>query len=169
MNLNLIKGIIFIPGTALVFIPALILAAAAAAGQGEISLAGYRSVRFWIALVLASDGLTLAAWTGMLFKTVGEGTPSPWDPPGKLVVRGPYRLVRNPMIAGVLLLLGAETLFFGSWYLALWLCVFFGLKSAYLVRVEEPELERRFGESYRRYKDNVPRWIPRLRPWEDGT
>lgn len=168
MSLNLIKGMLFIPGTALVFVPALILGATAA-GQGEISLAGSGSVRFWIALVLASDGLILAAWTGTLFKTVGEGTPSPWDLPRKLVLRGPYLLFRNPMIAGVLLLLGAESLLFGSWYIALWLCVFFVLKTAYLVRVEEPELERRFGESYRRYKENVPRWIPRLQPWEDGA
>ena len=166
MNLNLIKGILFIPGTALVFVPALILWVSAA-GKGEIALAGPGMVRFWIALVLVSDGLTLAVWTGILFRTVGEGTPSPWDPPRRLVLRGPYRFVRNPMIAGVLLLLGAESLLFGSWYLAVWLCVFLVLKTAYLQRVEEPELERRFGQRYRRYRENVPRWIPRLRPWEE--
>ncbi len=166
MNLNLIKGILFIPGTALVFVPTVILWISTA-GTGEIALAGPRTVRFWIALVMISDGLTLAVWTGILFRTVGKGTPSPWDPPRRLVLSGPYRFVRNPMIAGVLLLLGAESLIFGSWYLALWLCVFFVLKTAYLLRVEEPELERRFGQRYRRYRENVPRWIPSLRPWEE--
>ena len=44
--------------------------------------------------------------------------------------------------------------------------VFFLLNTIYLIRVEEPALERRFGEDYRRYKANVPRWIPRVAPWD---
>ena len=43
---------------------------------------------------------------------------------------------------------------------------FFGLNVTYIPLVEERALEERFGESYREYKKNVPRWIPRLRPWQ---
>ena len=54
------------------------------------------------------------------------------------------------------------------WHLAAWMAVFFLLKMLYFLRFEEPGLEKRFGDSYRRYKANVPRWIPRLRPWDPG-
>lgn len=32
--------------------------------------------------------------------------------------------------------------------------------------LEEPQLEERFGDSYRRYCRHVPRFVPRLPPWE---
>jgi protein-S-isoprenylcysteine O-methyltransferase Ste14 len=94
--------------------------------------------------------------------------PAPWAPPEKLVVLGPYRHVRNPMNSGMLLILGAEALLIGSWQLAVWMGVFFAVCAVYFPCYEEPGLERRFGAAYRQYRANVPRWIPRLRPWE-GT
>ena len=122
--------------------------------------------RFWIGAVLAAAGFAVAVWTVRLFATAGEGTPAPWAPPTKLVVRGPYRHVRNPMLSSVNVMLAAESLLFGSWYLAGWMVVFVLLNTTYFIRSEEPVLERRFGESYRRYKANVPRWIPRWRRWD---
>jgi protein-S-isoprenylcysteine O-methyltransferase Ste14 len=98
---------------------------------------------------------------------VGQGTPAPWDPPKKLVVRGPYRYVRNPMITGALLLLLAEAMLLQSWPIAIWLVLFFIGNSVYFPLVEEKGLEKRFGDAYRKYKANVPRWIPRLRAWKD--
>ena len=66
-------------------------------------------------------------------------------------------------------MLGAESFLLGSWHLAGWMSVFFLLMTLIFLWVEEPDLERRFGDSYRRYKANVPRWIPRLRPWDPGV
>lgn len=128
--------------------------------------AGLAEVRFWIGLVVAVAGLVPAVWTARLFLTVGEGTPAPWAPPKRLVVLGPYRHVRNPMIMGVLGVLAAESLLLGSWPIAGWMLVFCLVQMIYLISVEEPTLERRFGEDYRRYKANVPRWIPRVAPWD---
>ena len=115
MNLQLIKAIIVLPGSALVYVPGAILWFVAESGAATAP-AGGAQPRFWFALVLGTSGLALAVWTTSLFRTVGEGTPAPWAPPKKLVVRGPYRHVRNPMITSVLLMLGAESLFFGSWH-----------------------------------------------------
>ena len=165
MNLELIKANVILPGTALVYIPGAMLWLVAESGAA-ISLAGLARPRFWFALVLGASGLALAVWTVRLFRTVGEGTPAPWAPPKRLVVRGPYRHVRNPMITSVLLMLGAESLFFGSWHLAGWMVVFLLGNAVYFPLVEERALERRFGDAYRLYKANVPRWIPSWRSWD---
>ena len=110
-------------------------------------------------------GLAFAIWTFRLFVAEGEGTPAPWDPTKKLVVRGPYQYVRNPMITGVLFMLAGEALFFRSWPVAGWLFFFFLANAIYFPLSEETALEHRFGDAYRIYKANVPRWIPRVTPW----
>ncbi len=165
MKRELFKAVVILPGTALVYVPGAILWLTSGL-PGGMAPAGPAEPRFWIGAVLAAMGFPLAVWTARLFVTAGEGTPAPWAPPRKLVVRGPYRYVRNPMLSSVNVMLAAEALLFGSWYLAGWLVVFILFNTAYFIRIEEPALERRFGESYRLYKANVPRWIPRWRPWD---
>jgi protein-S-isoprenylcysteine O-methyltransferase Ste14 len=110
-------------------------------------------------------GLALFSWCVSLFARVGQGTLAPWDPTRNLVAIGPYRFVRNPMISGMALVLLGKALIWGSWAISLWACVFVGISHVYFVLLEEPGLEERFGENYCVYKANVPRWIPRLRPW----
>jgi protein-S-isoprenylcysteine O-methyltransferase Ste14 len=165
MKLPLIKAIIILPGTALIFVPGLIMWFS---GEAETHFTPLNpaDLRLWIALVPLALGLALAMWTVRLFMHIGLGTPAPWDPPKKLVVHGPYRHVRNPMITSVLFILGAESLWFGSWPIAGWMLVFFVANAVYFPLKEEPDLEQRFGADYRLYKANVPRWIPRLRPWD---
>ena len=165
MRFEFIKAIIILPGTVLVFVPALILWLSAGSSMA-MAPAEFAGARFWIGLVVGVVGFVIAAWSARLFLTVGEGTPAPWAPPRKLVVVGLYRYVRNPMIRGVIRMLAAEALLFGSWPIAGWMLVFFLLKTIYLIRVEEPALEQRFGEDYRLYKANVRRWIPRVTPWD---
>jgi protein-S-isoprenylcysteine O-methyltransferase Ste14 len=108
-------------------------------------------------------GLAFVVWTISLFVRVGRGTLAPWDPTQRLVVRGPYRRVRNPMISGVGAILLGEVLIGGSPWLALWFAIFAALNAVYIPLAEEPGLRRRFGDDYRAYADEVPRWIPRLR------
>ena len=115
------------------------------------------------ALVLAG----LAVWyaTVRLFARVGEGTLAPWDPTRKLVVLGPYRYVRNPMITGVLLVLVGEAALFGSPWILAWAAAFFAVNAVWFPLVEEPGLVERFGREYEDYRRAVPRWLPRRRPW----
>ena len=117
MNRELIKAIIVLPGTALVYVPGAILWLVTELGL-DLAPARLAPPRLWIGLVLGTSGFALAVWTVSLFRFVGEGTPAPWAPPKNLVVRGPYRHVRNPMITSVLVMLAAESLYFGSWHLA---------------------------------------------------
>ena len=112
------------------------------------------------------SGLALAVATIGLFITTGEGTIAPWDPPQRLVVRGVYRHVRNPMITGLCLVLLGEALLAAS--LPLLGLFAFGviMNVIYIPLSEEPGLARRFGDDYLAYKRNVPRWVPRLTPWK---
>lgn len=121
-----------------------------------------------LGLLVFSLGLALTAWCVRLFAQVGDGTLAPWDPAQKLVTAGPYQLVRNPMISGVAIMLLGEALYFGSWIIEVWAIAFVAINHVYFVFYEEPELEKRFGDAYRRYKANVPRWIARLTPWKGG-
>ena len=120
------------------------------------------------ASVVGAIGFALFASSIWLFATVGRGTLAPWDPTERLVVRGPYRYVRNPMLSGVLLMLAATSIAFGSALLAGWTLFFFALNTVYFIRSEEPGLRRRFGDSYEVYCRNVPRWLPRWAPWNGG-
>ena len=162
-----IKAIVVLPGTVLVLVPAVILALTGIDGRfAEPTLAGL--FFFWSALFCAAAGLGLAAWCMTLFHRRGRGTPAPWDPPRKLVVAGPYRHVRNPMIISVLLILAAEALLLRAWALAAWGAIFFLGNCLYFPLVEEPGLVNRFGDDYREYRANVPRWIPRRKAWRRG-
>jgi protein-S-isoprenylcysteine O-methyltransferase Ste14 len=122
-------------------------------------------LRVFVGAAVFVWGFVFFAWCVSLFARVGRGTLAPWDPTRHLVVAGPYRFVRNPMISGVALMLFGEAAFWGSVAVGLWTASFLAINHLYFVLSEEPGLERRFGQEYRAYKAEVPRWIPRLRPW----
>jgi len=169
MMWRMIRTLLILPGTAIVLVPGLILwAAAGTPVTGALSDPGAApgEAPFWIGLGTFAAGLFLAGWTMNLFMAVGQGTPAPWDPPQNLVVQGPYRHVRNPMISSVLFMLLGEALMAQSWPLAAWGLFFFAANAVYFPGVEEKGLERRFGGEYLTYKANVPRWLPRLKPWQ---
>ena len=118
-----------------------------------------------LGVALIAAGLMLIVWTVALFARIGRGTLAPWDPPTRLVVRGPYRHVRHPMISGVVLVLLGEAVLLGSTALLLWAGSVVAVHVLYLPLVEEPRLRRRFGEELETYCEGVRRWVPRVRPW----
>jgi protein-S-isoprenylcysteine O-methyltransferase Ste14 len=111
-------------------------------------------------------GVLLFASTLRRFATEGKGTLAPWDPPRKLVVHGPYRYVRNPMISGVLIIILGEALVLLSKSHFWWFLTFFAINAVYIPLLEEPMLQSRFGDSYTEYRRHVPRLIPRFTPWQ---
>jgi protein-S-isoprenylcysteine O-methyltransferase Ste14 len=115
--------------------------------------------------VLAGIGFMLFFNSLRRFHVDGQGTLAPWDAPRRLVVAGPYRYVRNPMISGVIMILGAEALLLQSGPHGWWAAVFVAINATYIPLLEEPILEMRFGPSYVDYRRHVPRLVPRLRPW----
>ncbi len=96
------------------------------------------------------------------FALRGEGTPAPIDPPKKLVMEGPYRVVQNPMYWSVAFVMLGEAILFRSPPLAKWSAAFFAATIAFVLLYEEPTLRRKFGAEYEEYCRRVPRWIPRF-------
>lgn len=114
-------------------------------------------------LFLAASALGVISAATMAI--IGRGTPLPLDCPRELVVRGPYRFVRNPMaLAGISQGI-AVGLYFGSPIVVLY-ALAGGPVWNYLVRPwEEKDLDNRFGESFRTYQREVRCWCPRLTPY----
>jgi protein-S-isoprenylcysteine O-methyltransferase Ste14 len=118
-----------------------------------------------VGFLLLIVGLILFSASLGKFVTEGEGTLAPWDPPRRLVIRGPYRYIRNPMISGVVLVLFGEALILLSRPHLTWALVFLAANFIYIPLIEEAGLRRRFGDAYVEYCHHVPRLIPRLTPW----
>jgi protein-S-isoprenylcysteine O-methyltransferase Ste14 len=158
------RAIALLPGTVAALMPLLVLIVTGSDigwGLGE----GLAVLPVLLGLALIAAGFALWLWTVRLFARVGRGTLAPWDPTRHLVVEGPYRHVRNPMIAAVVTVLAGEAALFGSLPLLIWCVAFLGLNHLFFLIHEEPGLVRRFGDEYRAYRHNVPRWLPRRTPW----
>ena len=125
----------------------------------------------WITIagfVVLAAGLGILVTSVVSMIRIGKGTLAPWDPAVHLIVTGLYAHTRNPMITGVLITLLGESMMVHSLPIFFWMLGFFAFNNIYFSLVEEPLLIKWFGEEYLEYRKNVPRWIPRLRPWKQG-
>jgi len=111
-------------------------------------------------LVLALVGLALAARSAQLLAGRGRPKRGPQPP---FVIAGPYLRVRNPLFAGLVVMLAGAALALGSWLLAAVALGAFLAAHVWVIRVEEPRLGARFGNAYAEYLRRIPRWLPRRR------
>lgn len=164
-KLEHIKAIIQLPFLVIVVVPLLLLNLVSSPNWlSNFSVFEYYSLP--IAILICCIGFSLFAHTLYLFNKIGNGTLAPWNPTRKMVIHGIYRYVRNPMLIAVNLILLGEVFFFKSELLLYWNIFFFILNHFYFVYKEEPGLFKRFGQEYKEYYDNVPRWIPRVKAWK---
>jgi protein-S-isoprenylcysteine O-methyltransferase Ste14 len=143
-------------GFLLIYLPARVLASAGIVrplAMGAPQVAG---------IIVGSIGAAVALWCIFTFATIGKGTPAPFDPPRRLVIRGPYRFVRNPMYIGATLALAGATLFYKSAPLLAYGGVFLLACHLFVLAYEEPTLRRTFGPEYEAYSQRVRRW------WSSG-
>ena len=115
------------------------------------------------ALVAAGLAVLVATYAG--FARDGIGTPSPMAPPRELVVSGAYRYARNPMYVATAAVILGEGLVLRQPILLVAAVVYCAALGALAHFREEPLLSARFGPSYDAYRDAVPGWVPRLRPY----
>ena len=115
-----------------------------------------------IALMVVGFPIALACIANFVIR--GKGTPAPFDAPRVFVPRGPYQYVRNPMYLGAWLALVGFGLYERSGSILIFSVLLLLAVHFFVVFVEEPGLERRFGETYLAYKRAVHRWVPRFHP-----
>ncbi len=144
----------------LVFLPSRLLSSS---GVRPPSHTGVLQV---VGLLVSGAGLTLALSCVLAFALIGKGTPAPFDPPRTLVVRGPYRWVRNPMYVGAATALAGAATYYQSLPLLGYVLVFLLISHTFVLTYEEPVLRRTFGPEYDSYCRRVGRWLPR-RPTAD--
>lgn len=152
-----VGALLLLPINVLIIIPAIFL---------DLNAPEFNNWTSWLAVVTGFLGLALVVSCVRLFaKSGGDGTPAPWDPVANLIITGPYRYVRNPMLSGVIIILFSEALVFWSLSFFIYTTLFVLLNMAYFPLVEEPGLIKRYGAAYKIYMNNVPRWIPLIKPY----
>src|SRR5258708_3641592 len=122
-------------------------------------------------IVALLAGAALVLLCGALLSTSGIGTlrGEEWFMPRKFVATGPFRFVRNPMsLGGAVLMTGIALWHQSTLGIGLTVALFLVFHLV-VVYKEEPGLEKRFGDSYREYRRNVPRWVPRITPWQRAS
>jgi protein-S-isoprenylcysteine O-methyltransferase Ste14 len=146
---------ILVPGFWTVVMPYWLLPHGTRPDVQGVGAAGCLLIAGGVALYLAC-----AFWG---FALRGGGTPLPMDPPKKLVVEGPYRMVRNPMYWSVAFVMLGEAAVFHSFALVELVAAFGVGVIVFVLLYEEPTLRRKFGSEYEEYCRRVPRWLPRFK------
>jgi protein-S-isoprenylcysteine O-methyltransferase Ste14 len=122
-----------------------------------------QSFLMYVGVLLFFLGAALLFFGAYYLVLRGDGTPLPFDPPKRMVVAGPYARMQHPMALGLVMLIFAEAFWFYSASLLVYAVLLTFLMNLYLTYLEEPRLEKRFGDDYRAYRTVVPRWMPRLK------
>ncbi len=116
-----------------------------------------------VGIILMWSGAALAIWCTILMFLFGRGTPLVTSAPQKIMAHNIYAYVRHPMMWALFIVVLGEVLTFGQYILLVWLIAMSRIIYLIVVNYEEPQLERRFGESWKEYCQKVPPWIPRFR------
>lgn len=151
----LLKNLVFtliVPGTVAVYIPLLIVRRVSALWRIDVA-----SV---VGLILVAVGAGLYLWCLREFAATGRGTPAPIDAPTRLVMRGPYQYVRNPMYVAVLVTIVGWSVAFLLPLLLVYAAAVAGVFHLFVIFYEEPALRQQFGEDYEEYVILVNRWTP---------
>jgi protein-S-isoprenylcysteine O-methyltransferase Ste14 len=141
-------------GLLLIYVPSQLLARA---GLVRPEVMGPPQI---VGTIIGAVGAAIALWCIFTFATTGKGTPAPFDPPRRLVIRGPYRFVRNPMYIGAAIALAGAALFYASLSILIYAGVFLVATHLFVIGYEEPTLRRTFGAEYEAYCARVRRWWP---------
>jgi protein-S-isoprenylcysteine O-methyltransferase Ste14 len=123
-------------------------------------------IKWIIIIILLVTGLIYGIWSVIIQNTIGEGGPVEIgnieiSPKTKnLVVSGPYKNTRNPMLFGTFLIYLAFALFINSIASVVLVCAIFVFMLTVVVKMEEKRLLKDFGKQYEEYRKKVSMFIP---------
>lgn len=149
----------------LVVLPAIIVWIENRIGLPQFSFAMQKPLAAIIFVAISSIGVS-ASYT---MSKLGGGTPLPMDTASKLVIRGVYAYVRNPMaISGV-----GQGFIVALWYGSPLVAVY-ALTGAIIWQtifrpLEEEDLAANFGAEYEDYRRSVKCWIPRMTAYSENS
>lgn len=109
-------------------------------------------------LTILYAGMALVAWAAWNLRSAGSGTVPPRG--DRLVVTGPYRFVRHPVYAGLIVALGGASLTARSLYGLLATLLTFLPAEMIRARLEDEDLGERFGEEWRDWAARTGGFIP---------
>lgn len=117
------------------------------------------AVAAWIGLGLLWCGIALRFWS---FRTLGRYftfiVQTSADQP--VITDGPYRVIRHPSYAGILLAVTGLGLFIGNWLSLVSLTIAMACGLVFRIRVEERALLQNLGDDYRNYAATRKRLVP---------
>ena len=122
----------------------------------------YYPINLILGLLLIVPGLLFAFWSNYAQYTLGRGTPVPLMATQNLVVQPPYTYCRNPMALGAIGMYLGVAILFGSPGAGLLVLLGAAALLTYIKRVEEKEMELRFGQDYLEYRRRTPFLLPRF-------
>jgi protein-S-isoprenylcysteine O-methyltransferase Ste14 len=131
--------------------------------QFELPRLAYGAVNVILGCVFIVAGFLLGWWTNYVQFTIGRGTPVPIMATQQLIIQKPYNYCRNPMALGAIVAYLGVAILIGSISAVVLVLIGTVLLLVYIKFLEEKEMELRFGEAYREYREQTPFIIPRLR------
>jgi protein-S-isoprenylcysteine O-methyltransferase Ste14 len=131
-----------------------------------IGLTGSRIVRLAISGPLFILGVIFMIWSNVALITIGKGGPteafnvaiSPKTK--KLVIVGPYKYTRNPMVFGAFSIYTAVGIFLNSPFCLAAILLFIFMARYCLKHSEEKRLLKDFGDEYKEYQKHVSMILP---------
>ncbi|MEI7501397.1 MAG: isoprenylcysteine carboxylmethyltransferase family protein, partial [Bacteroidota bacterium] len=161
ISIRLIDGTLYAfigPFTVLYIIPHFLMSVVNIKSQEGFGLPGVKIV----GIILMWSGTALAIWCIILILIFGRATPLVTSAPKKIIARNIYGQVRHPMMWSLIIIVLGEVLTYGQFILFIWLIAMSRIIYIIVINYEEPQLEHRFGESWKEYCHQVPRWFPRF-------
>ena len=153
-RIRLVVYTLGIPGVLIGVLPWQVLRLEAAIANPLRTLLAYSGA------LLGLGGVLLIVSGAYYLVRRGDGTPFPFTPPQRMVVAGPYAYIQHPIFLGLLAIAFGEALWFQSVGLSIYALLLTLLANLYIIHIEEPTLEKRFGDDYRAYRAATPRWLP---------
>lgn len=151
----------------MIFVPSIIYAITSLLDNVyKLEIIRNEAIRWIVFVILLTAGFVYGIWSVIIQNTIGEGGPmeigsleiSPKT--RKLVVSGPYKYTRNPMLFGTFLIYLAFAFFINSITAIVLISVIFIFMLTVVVKMEEQRLLKDFGKQYEDYRKRVSVFIP---------
>lgn len=128
----------------------------------KLSLPIYQSIAAdTIGIVFMNLGALLAVWATVVLHINKKASVSPFSKPEKVIAKGPFSIVRHPMMWSINLVIIGQIFVYGAPLLLVWFGMWLRFAYLYIARYEEPYLISIFGKEYEVYCQKVPRWFPK--------